>query len=1143
MAPIRTDSCRIAWLLPTSLLTLLLVATVSCSRHQQPVDFGDSAIVLPSEGETVERELPGGERQFLTTDLAESWYLQVVLDAGDANVDLEVVDPTQQVVDLGRTRRDGPTPVSLMSERAGIYRLDIHSIEPETVSIPLRIHVVDNRPTVAGDRERVQAERLFSEAEALRLRYQSEDGERAIGLFRTCLSTWRRTGDSGEAARACQRIGTIYERTGNLESAEGYYQEGLELARGWADRGLESELLSALGGTHIQLGNHERAGPECRAALSLAESDEDPRGQARALNCLGEVEYFLGNLEEAISFYEQAEPLWRTAGDRSGLAQTLLYLGYSYSDLSEFDRASAFYRDALSLWKQLPDRRGIALTLVATGRLELRLDEHQTALNAFNEAMQLVERMGDSVWQASVYAGLGSVYFQMGENERARVYWSRSLDLFKEAGLRMAEVEVMQSVGETYLASGEPGEALTHFEKALALTRELENPRWEAHSLRLIGLTYLSMDEPATAIEHFRRALAVPRSGEDRRYDAYTLGELGRAHQRMGEYELALENFNRALDLSRDCKDRLGEAIALFNLARFESERGLSNEARHYVEETLKIAESLRAGIESHELRASYLASIQLYYRLHIELLMRLHGSRPSDRLDALAFESSERARARSLLESLVEAGVDVRQGIDPELLARERRLKRSLDGKAERQIRLSGDAEDQAEAEILALEIRDLNAQYDLLQAEIRSKSPRYASLTQPEPLSLDAVQRQILDEQTLVLEYSLGEERSFLWAVEHGTYTSIELPRRTEIERAAREVYRMLTARLSVPGESVGEYRRRVKEADAGYWAAASRLSEILLGPVADRLGGKRIVVVSDGAMQYVPFSALPIPARVGKAVPMIVEHEIVNLPSVSAFAVMRREGSGREEPKLSVAVLADPVFELDDPRLGGGASVSERPTPLDFEPGRALRDLGLFRGTGLGIPRLVSTRWEADAILAAAPKGTTLRALDFDASRATAMSPELGQYRMIHFATHGVVNNEQPGLSGIILSMVDETGNPTNGFVRLHDIYNLDLPADLVVLSACNSALGKPVDGEGLVGIVRGFMYAGAKRVVASLWKVDDEATGQLMSRFYREMFENDLAPAAALRNAQIAMWRQEEWGSPFYWAAFVLQGEWL
>jgi CHAT domain-containing protein/tetratricopeptide (TPR) repeat protein len=1124
-------------------LISLLFAGISCSRRQQADVLDEGAFLLPSAGEEVTLELAGGEQRILSAELAASSYLRILVETADANLDLRLMGPTRDVSELGRVRRDGQTPVSLVAERAGVYGLEISFAGPEGNSVPLTVHVTERRPARADDHDRVRAERLFFEAEALRLHYELHDGEKAIEKYRTSFATWKQIGDIEEAARACQRIGSIYERTGDLDLAERHYQDGLRFAREAANRELESELLSAVGGAHILLGDHEEAGRECREALSLAERNDSSRGKALATNCLGEVEYFLGNLEEAISLYRQAEDFWRTVGSRAGLAQTLLYLGFSYSDLSEFGRASSYYRDALSLWKRIQDRRGLALTLLASGRLHLRLGEHQTALNAFDEAMQLVESMGDAVWEASIYAGLGSVYSHMGENERARVYWGRSLDLFRKAGLRMAEVEVMESVGETYLASEEPGEALTHFERALDLTRQLKNPRWEAHALRLIGLAHESMGEPEKAVESFRQSLAVERSGGDPRHDAYTLGDLGRAYQGMGEYDLALESFNRALDLSRASRDRVGEAIGLFNLARIESQMGMSNEARHYIEETLQIAESLRVGIDSHEMRSSYLASIQLYYELHIELLMQIHGERPSDRLDALAFEASERARARSLLESLSEANIDVRQGVDPELLARERQLKRTLDGKAERQLRLGGRADNDAELEVLANEIRDLTARYDQLQAEIRSKSPRYAALTRPDPLDLEAVQQMVLDERTILLEYSLGEERSFLWAVERGTHASVELAPGSEIEEASREVYRLLTARLPRPEESVRDYRRRVEEADARYWEAASRLGEMLLGPVAERLTGKRIVVVGDGAMQYVPFAALPVPRRGGEPVPMIVEHEVVNLPSVSAFAVVRRESLGREEPRLSLAVLADPVFELDDPRLGAKASVSEQPTPTDSGARRAFRDIGLSRGIGLGIPRLVSTRWEADAILASAPQGTTLRALDFEASREMAMSPELAQYRIIHFATHGVVNNEEPGLSGIILSMVDENGTPTNGFVRLDDIYNLDLPADLVVLSSCSSALGKPVDGEGLVGIVRGFMYAGATRVVASLWKVDDEATGVLMGRFYREMFQKELPPAAALRSAQIDMWRQEEWSSPFYWAAFVLQGEWL
>jgi CHAT domain-containing protein len=282
-------------------------------------------------------------------------------------------------------------------------------------------------------------------------------------------------------------------------------------------------------------------------------------------------------------------------------------------------------------------------------------------------------------------------------------------------------------------------------------------------------------------------------------------------------------------------------------------------------------------------------------------------------------------------------------------------------------------------------------------------------------------------------------------------------------------------------------------------------------------------------------------------------MVEHEIVRLPSASTLAVLRKETAPRMRAKKRVAVLADPVFESDDPRLSGKAAREPKP-PGKSASGenellvvsdlqRALRDVGFMQDGRLSIPRLPATRSEAEAIIAASSSGESFKAIDFQASRATATSPELGQYRVVHFATHGLLNNEHPELSGIILSMLDEEGRPQNGFLRLHDIYNLDLPVELVVLSACNSGLGKQVRGEGLVGIVRGFMYAGAERVVASLWKVDDEATGELMKVFYREMLEKNLSPAAALRQAQIALWKQKDWSSPFYWAAFVLQGEWM
>ena len=328
---------------------------------------------------------------------------------------------------------------------------------------------------------------------------------------------------------------------------------------------------------------------------------------------------------------------------------------------------------------------------------------------------------------------------------------------------------------------------------------------------------------------------------------------------------------------------------------------------------------------------------------------------------------------------------------------------------------------------------------------------------------------------------------------------------------------------------------------------------------------MGKKRLLIVSEGSLQYIPFSALPVPEkrvevsdrrvsssprRRASSTPLIQGHEIVSLPSASVLGVLRRElGERRSAPK-ALAVVADPVFDKNDQRVRATIRATVQPAeeqhqiekdskkttrPSDLQ--RATKELGLT-----SFDRLVLSRREADLIAALASRGQPLKALDFAASRATATSPELGQYRILHFATHSLLNNQQPELSGIVLSLVDEQGRQQDGFLRLYEIYNLKLQADLVVLSACQTALGKEIKGEGLVGLTRGFMYAGTPRVVASLWKVSDEATAELMKRFYQNMLRDGLRPAAALRAAQVSMLKEKQWTAAYYWAGFVLQGEW-
>jgi CHAT domain-containing protein len=328
-------------------------------------------------------------------------------------------------------------------------------------------------------------------------------------------------------------------------------------------------------------------------------------------------------------------------------------------------------------------------------------------------------------------------------------------------------------------------------------------------------------------------------------------------------------------------------------------------------------------------------------------------------------------------------------------------------------------------------------------------------------------------------------------------------------------------------------------VARTDAQLLAAIEGLSRMILGPLGPELAAERLVVVADGALQYVPFSAL----SVGNSYrPVIQDREVISLPSASALAVQREGLRNRAPAPNAVAVIADPVFSPTDERVGAQAKPGAVKQSQAETTANARSIEHLSGDSGLLIRRLKFTRQEADQILAEAPRAKTLRAVDFKASRATATGGELNTYRYVHFATHGFIDSERPGLSAIVLSLVDAEGKPQDGFLRAHEIYNLNLPAELVVLSACETGLGREIKGEGLVGLTQGFMYAGARRVVVSLWNVNDKATAELMARFYRGMLRENKTPAAALRGAQMEMARQRQWQSPYYWAAFTLQGEW-
>ncbi|MEA5497063.1 CHAT domain-containing protein, partial [Limnoraphis robusta] len=744
----------------------------------------------------------------------------------------------------------------------------------------------------------------------------------------------------------------------------------------------------------------------------------------------------------------------------------------------------------------------------------------------------------------------------------------------------------------------------------------------EAATLNNIGLVYHALGDRQQAFEFYNQSLPLRRQVGDKAGEAATLNNIGLVYHALGDRQQAFEFYNQSLPLRRQVGDKAGEANTLYNFAVLQRSQGSLTEALIDMELAINIIEELRTKIISQDLRTTYFASVYGYYQFYIDLLMELHQQNPNQGYDAKALDASERGRARSLLDILAESGADIKQGVDPQLLAEEKSLLQRLNALDQTRQLNPGERD----FEELKQEIEAVRRELRNLEVEIKRNSPQYANLQYPSPLTASEIQQKVLDEETVLLVYSLGTERSFLWLVSTTEVKSYQLPKRSDIEALATSFLEEIQSLAVVP-------------------PSGEKLSQILLSPVINQLGNKRLVIVGDGILQTVPFAALPISSLVSRPLnppapkppimgafidgglvkmgdfekisspqiwgargainpqlktsrplnppilgdlekinspqiwgargainpqlktfrplnppilgdlekinspqiwgargatytPLIVQHEIITLPSASSLAILREQVQGRTPAPKKVVVIADPVFEENDPRFQIASSTKTETNDVNTIVLR--QSLEDFLGKSFG--RLQHTRQEAEAILALVPDGLKRLALDFNANRNTATDSNLSQYQIVHFATHGLLNETQPELSGLVFSLYDETGTEKPGFLQLSDIFNLTLSADLVVLSACQTGIGQDIRGEGLVSLTRGFMYAGAERVVVSLWAVADNSTSEFMQNYYRKILETGSNPATAMREVQLEMIESDNYNAPYYWAAFVFQGEW-
>jgi CHAT domain-containing protein/Tfp pilus assembly protein PilF len=957
------------------------------------------------------------------------------------------------------------------------------------------------------------------------------------------------------------RAGMIMDQLGKKQDALKAYEAAVLLSRKIENKEIEAYALNNVGRLHNNMGDREKALDALNKALPLWTILGKQKEKATTLNNIGRVYQDLGEWKRALEYYEQDLKISRGLNDKSGQIPTLNNIGSIFSGLGEKQKALEFYNQALLISRELKDRSNEAVELHNIGSVYSALGEKQKALEFLNQALPIRDAVNDLSGKVSTLNQLGGVYEDLGQWQKALDLYSQALPIVQALGYRPMEADILHNIGGIHSILGERQKALDFYNQALSISRVVGDRKGEARTLsaiaavysvlgdrqkaldaynqalpisRLVGdrlaeagllsgiaNIYADLGERKKALDLYSQSLSIRRTTGDRSGEAVTLNNIGSVYNDLGEKQKALESFSQALSIFRTVGNRSREASTLANMASLFRAQNKIPEALNSISSSIKIIEELRTGIQNDALKISYFSSVQGYYQVKIDILMQLHQQQPTKGYDAEALQTVDQSRARVLRELLIQSNANIYKDVSPELLKKEQILNRNIAAFEKADIIMqdiatnpfSGVPKEKSE-ELLAEYKKTfviLYAARDDLRNTIRRASPAYANLQYPKPITLAQIQQQ-LDPDTLMLQYSLGEKESYLWVIGQTNLKTYILPKRTDIEKSVTIFRKEL--QLTAPQSAID-------------------LSQQILAPAADQLGTKRLVIIPDGILHTIPFAALNTP-NTKTYNPLITQHEITNLPSASTIGILRTTVATKPRGPKQLAILADPIFRKDDPRLTGKTTQANNNLDLgeQIASGRVSRDLNLNR--------LPFTATEAKGILALVPNQDSTSAFGFDASYDWITNPKISQYRYVHLATHGFFDNDKPALSSIILSSFDAQGRDRRAFLRFPDLFNLNLPTELVVLSACETGLGNNIPGEGLVGMTRGLMYAGALRVAVSLWAVDDQATSDLMQDFYKNLWQSKKSHAASLREAQLKMHQQGK--APYYWAAFTLQGEW-
>jgi CHAT domain-containing protein len=851
----------------------------------------------------------------------------------------------------------------------------------------------------------------------------------------------------------------------------------------------------------------------------------DHAQDAQALLDLSRVQNF-ENHALALETAQKALAIFQSVNDNVGVAKAYSIIGDCHLAQSNFIDSKQNYDLALQMWRTLGNSEEEARTLISLGYIEDRKSDFPAAMSLFTQAQTLITEHSEAKLKGQLATGLAAIFNDSGLPESGLIKYKQALDYYSKTESQRDDIRATLGIGYSNFLLGDNEAALSYLQDAL--TRfESQPPELamldRAECREYLARVHFSLGDYDAALQDLQPTIAIYESAGNILEAAQVRAMQAQIYEKQSLVGKARSLYLESLKTFRRLTDQVSEATVSFALGRLELEQKNYDLAEQYLRQSVVSTENIRQVSPGRDLTAAFSANVHARYEAYIECLMRQHLRKATERLDIQAFEASELSRARSLALLLRDTQTKLIANVDPELAKKEKTLRQAIRSNEDHKVFLLGTAYDREQLEAVQKAIERDMREYQRVVEQIRKVNPSFEQIIQPVSYTLQQIQENVIkDDETALLEYSLGSVVSYAWVVTRNNIRAYELPNETAVSDAARQVYELLST-------------KPVGSSDAELNRAATELSQLVLAPVKDQLNARKLIIVTDGALSYVPFQFLTSPAD-GQQ--LIANHEIVNAPSATVLGQLQSERASRRRPEKVLAAFGDAKFANTSRKIQLTASTNN-----DAEPGSSAWRDSQVNGEPPDLSQIQPLFYAkielANLARIAGPE--SLLATGFDASLEGVEKTDLTKYAILHFATHGFFDSKRPESSGLLLSTIDHDGKSQNGFMTIQDIYSLQAPVDLVVLSACRTGLGKVVRGEGLIGLTRGFMYAGASSVVASLWRVDDEATAELMKYFYENMLQRQMTPATALREAQNSIRKQPRWEAPYYWAGFTIQGD--